>query len=305
MNLINFKRARGFIYRNARPLDLARWRFLFEGAGKEDVLWAMAAYQNEDGGFGHALEPDCWNPESAPMQTWVATKLLREINFCDRKHPVVAGILRYLASGKDFDGRQWAWSIPTNNSNPHAPWWSHDPDAEPAYNPTASLIAFILMTADRESELFTLARKLAIEAYDYLKKHWLAHSMHTVAGYVDLYEALMERSVSDLVDMEEFEALLQKQIADVLSPDVSAWETEYVCKPSLFISSKESSFYPKNKALCDAECRFITDNQEADGSWKINWDWADYRDQWCIARNWWKADVIIRNILFLRAIRAN
>ena len=52
--------ARTFIYRNARPLDIVRWQYHFENGSKEEVLTALAAYQNADGGFGHALEPD-WN----------------------------------------------------------------------------------------------------------------------------------------------------------------------------------------------------------------------------------------------------
>ena len=72
-----FRRAEQFIYRNARPLDLARWQYLFENGNRENVLRALSMYQNDDGGFGHALEADCWNPESSPMQTWAATEILR------------------------------------------------------------------------------------------------------------------------------------------------------------------------------------------------------------------------------------
>ena len=67
-----FKKARTFVYRNARPLDIARWQYHFENGSKGAVLTALAVYQNEDGGFGHALEPDSWNPNSAPIQTWAA-----------------------------------------------------------------------------------------------------------------------------------------------------------------------------------------------------------------------------------------
>lgn len=55
-----FEKARSFIYHNARPLDIARWQYHFEGGSNEAVLTALAAYQNEDGGFGHALEADAW-----------------------------------------------------------------------------------------------------------------------------------------------------------------------------------------------------------------------------------------------------
>lgn len=99
---ILFERVRSFIYRNARPLDLARWQYHFDKGSKEAVLTALACYQNTDGGFGHALEPDAWNPESSPVQTWAATEVLREISLTDRDHPIIQGILHYLASGQDY-----------------------------------------------------------------------------------------------------------------------------------------------------------------------------------------------------------
>jgi len=95
MSNLTFNRACLFIYRNARPLDIARWQYHFESGSKDSVLTALAAYQNEDGGFGHALEPDAWNPNSVPIQTWTATEILREIDFTDSTHPIIQGILRY------------------------------------------------------------------------------------------------------------------------------------------------------------------------------------------------------------------
>lgn len=62
-----FEKARQFVYRNARPVDLARWQYHFEGGSREAVLTALACYQNPDGGFGHALEADAWNPNSTPL----------------------------------------------------------------------------------------------------------------------------------------------------------------------------------------------------------------------------------------------
>jgi hypothetical protein len=100
-----YERARAFIYRNARPLDIARWQYHFENGSKEAVLTALSAYQNGDGGFGHALEPDAWNPNSAPIQTWSATEILREIDFTDSAYPIIQGILRYLETTSDFNGQ--------------------------------------------------------------------------------------------------------------------------------------------------------------------------------------------------------
>lgn len=299
---MKFESARNFVYKNARPLDLARWKCLFENGGKEEVLKFLSAYQNEDGGFGHALEPDCWNPHSSPVQTWTATQIIKEINLEDKEHPIIQGILNYLSSGKDFDGHTWANTIPTNNDYPHAPWWTFDPDQETTYNPTASLIGFILKFADKNSALFEMTRVLTQEAYAYFTSHYPLDAMHTVANFVDLYESLVESSVDDLVDLTEFKCLLQAQIQHVVTYDTTKWAIDYVCKPSLFIDTKSSVFYQDNEEVCANECEFLAKTQEADGTWAVTWGWGDYPEEWAISKNWWKSDLIIKNLKFLKGM---
>lgn len=303
--IVNYKKARNFIYKNARPLDIARWKYLFEGSSKEDILSALEVYQNDDGGFGHALEPDCWNPDSSPIQTWVATEIIREIGLEDKRHPVVQGILRYLSSGKDFDGHTWANTIISNNDAPHAPWWEYAPAAEPSYNPTACLIAFILKFADWESQLYTVACNLAKEAYDYFKAHFPMESAHTVFCFVKLYDYLKESSTDTLIDLEIFKDMLQKQLQHVITYDTDKWATDYVCKPSLFIRSKGSDFYEENRLICEYECSFLENSQEPDGTWAITWSWADYPEEWSISKNWWKSDWIIKNLHYYKTIQGH
>ncbi len=124
--MATYQKAQNFIYRNARPLDLARWQYHFENGSKEGVLTALSYYQNRDGGFGYALEADAWNPNSSPIQTWAATEILREIAFQDQEHPIIQGILKYLNSGKDFNGEFWYTVVRSNQDYPHAPWWHSD-----------------------------------------------------------------------------------------------------------------------------------------------------------------------------------
>ncbi len=52
---MNFTKGREFVYRNARPLEMALWEFHFEHGSAEEVLKRLAFFQNEDGGFGHAI----------------------------------------------------------------------------------------------------------------------------------------------------------------------------------------------------------------------------------------------------------
>lgn len=296
-----YEKARNFIYKNARPLDIARWKYLFENGSKEDVLTALRVYQNEDGGFGNALEPDFWNPNSSPVQTWVATEIIKEINLKDKDHPIIQGILNYLASGKDFDGHTWSNKIATNNNYPHAPWWNFQDSNEISYNPTACFIGFILKFADENSKLFELACVLAKEAYNYFKINFPMESMHTVSCFVRLYEYIKESSINDILDMDEFRYLLQKQIQHVITYDTSKWEVDYICKPSLFIGNKTSDFYMDNKEICDYECEFILNTQESNGTWGITWAWENYPEQWNISKNWWKSNLIIKNVLYIKS----
>jgi hypothetical protein len=276
--------------------------FLFENGSKQDVLKFLAAYQNTDGGFGHALEPDSWNPNSSPVQTWTATQIIKEIKLEDKEHPIIKGILSYLNSGKDFDGHTWPNTVPTNNDYPHPPWWGFYPNPEATYNPTASLIGFILKFADNHSQLFNMARILTQEAYTYFTSHHPLDAMHTVANFVDMYDCLEESVNNDLMDMVEFKRLLQSQIQHVVTYDTSRWGVDYVCKPSLFIANKASDFFLENEAICAYECEFLTKTQEADGTWAVTWGWGDYPEEWSISKNWWKSDLIIKNMKYLRAM---
>src|SRR6266567_4641633 len=58
MDAPDFNAAAGFVAANARVLDRRRFQRLFENGPATAVRDAVAAYRNEDGGFGHALEPD-------------------------------------------------------------------------------------------------------------------------------------------------------------------------------------------------------------------------------------------------------
>ena len=129
LNKNDYQEIRTWIHRNARQLELSVWNYFFENGSREAVSDALSYYQNEDGGFGHAVEPDGWNPESSPYATLVVTGILRRTGAADAKgagHPMMQGIFRYLESGAGRDENGWMFSIPSNDGWPRAPWWSYD-----------------------------------------------------------------------------------------------------------------------------------------------------------------------------------
>src|SRR6201995_3041257 len=76
MNTPDFSAATAFVAANARVLDRRRFARLFEDGPAAPVRDAVAAYRNDDGGFGHALEPDCRAPGSQPAAAAMALRIM-------------------------------------------------------------------------------------------------------------------------------------------------------------------------------------------------------------------------------------
>jgi hypothetical protein len=295
------RNVRNWIYRNARPLDLARWKYHFEEGSKEEVLNTLLVYQNEDGGFGHALEADAWNPNSAPIQVFHAVELLREIGYTDREHPIIQGIISYLGSGKDMEGELWLSNLPSNNDYPHATWWEygHEYSNHNKYNPTVGLAGFGLCYAEKDTKLFERCSRIAKDAVTYLL-HADEVDMHTMNCFIALMEYCEQAGVTDIIDLEAMRKRLVTLVQGAITKETDTWATSYVCKPSQFFKSPDSIFYPDNKDLAAYECKFIQENRNQEGIWDVNWSWGAYPEEWAIAKLWWKSEIVIKNMRFLK-----
>lgn len=301
-----FESAARFMYRCARPLDLARWQFHFEGGERDAVLRALSAYQNADGGFGHALEADSFNPNSCPIQTWAATEILRETGADSADgaaRPIVQGILRYLDSGADFDEgrRQWRNAVPSNNDFPCAAWWKCGEDGgDFRYNPTAALAGFALRFAAPESRLYALCLSLAGEAADWLGRQPAFAEQHIAACFIRLYEDCAAAGVAPF-DADALLARLREMARLCLEDAPEKWGREYAAFPSDLISSPESPLRPTLSGVIAAQCDYIRGGQLPDGSFPVPWTWYNDDPGFPIAELWWKGDMLVKFMRFLRA----
>jgi hypothetical protein len=132
-------RAEAFLWVNARLLDRRRFAFHFQGGDPAHVIDALRPYQNADGGFGHALEPDLRGPESQPVSSELALAVMDEVGILDDH--MLDGTLRHLESITRPDGGV-PWVLPT--SAPKAPWWNPVPGLPGSLNPTASIAGLLL-----------------------------------------------------------------------------------------------------------------------------------------------------------------
>ena len=123
-----------------RVLDRRRFRRLFEDGpilGSAPVRDAVAAYRNDDGGFGHALEPDCRAPGSQPAAVEMALRMLNESDAWDED--LVRGACDWLTVVAPAEGGA-AFVEATLAGWPHAPWWV------PEEGHPASLVATGMIT---------------------------------------------------------------------------------------------------------------------------------------------------------------
>lgn len=77
----NFEKARDFILTNARMIERRLFHFHFGHDDGKGVYHALYAYRNDDGGFGHGMEPDTASPESQPLFSIMALETLDEVGY--------------------------------------------------------------------------------------------------------------------------------------------------------------------------------------------------------------------------------
>jgi len=56
------KKAKDYIFMKGRRLEQCLYSFHLENGTQQQVLDALAEFQNEDGGFGHGIECVDWSP---------------------------------------------------------------------------------------------------------------------------------------------------------------------------------------------------------------------------------------------------
>lgn len=137
---IDIDAAADFVWRSARLLDRHRFAVLTGAGGAEPVLATLRAYQNADGGFGNALEPDLRAPVSLPQPVELAFHVLDELGAFD--DPMVARACDWLVSVTTDEGGV-PFVLPSARAWPRAPWWEAGDEPPASVNPTAALAGLL------------------------------------------------------------------------------------------------------------------------------------------------------------------
>jgi hypothetical protein len=284
MDAPDFDAAATFIAANARVIDRRRFQRLFGDGDAQAVRDAVAAYRNDDGGFGHALEPDIRDPASQPAATEMALRIMDETGSWDDE--MVQGACDWLESVAPAEGGA-AMMNPSVTGWPHAPWWV--PEAEhPASLIQTGMIAGTLHARhvrhpwlDRATETMwsRLARVTSPGAYD----------MFGILGFLqhvpdrDRARQVFE-SVGPLILSHDLATLDPEAPGEVHSPLDFAPEPDSLAR-ELF-----------DKPVIEAHLDHLAEAQREDGGWTFNWPaWSP------AAEREWRGFLTVDALRILRA----
>lgn len=299
--MLRIEDAKNFICETARPFEKAVYDVLYNHHSVDCALDELKKYQNEDGGFGHALEADNWNPNSNPIATNDAIIWLYRMNAIEVAKDMVNGIIKYLESQDSFDEneKKWLFSIDSNKDYPHAIWWEKNGSGIEGYNPTVSLAAFMICYGKREP----LYEEILREAVSYLKN---ANEMggDSLKCYLLAYELLKNNDITDIIDLKMLKELLSDWIGKTICPDTEKYGVEYVTAPSDIFSGCYLEFVSDDvKPLIQAELDIIGNMQKDDGGFDISWQWYTPYEEFNQARVWWRPRVTLEKLLFVQSMK--
>ncbi len=299
-----FQEVQSWMHRCARPVDLALWQCLFEDGSAEAVADALLAYQNADGGFGHALEADLWSPFSTPMGACAALNYLSLSGRRDLTHPAYQGLLRYLRSGAGREGDQWLFCLPENDAYPHAPWYifSEQTNRQESLGVTATLSAFLIARLPASDPLSQRARAEAPALLACLHGDAPLGELG-LSGLMNLLSACVEQHVAQ-VDAAELSSELDRRYLSTIRAGLGHWD-QYVHRPSIVVRSPASPLYPALSREVEEELDFLLRTRESGGVWPVYWSWGDLAARYpaaaVLSACWGQASLAINNMLFLRA----
>lgn len=109
-----------FVQTHGRVLDRRRLGLLLGDGSPGDVLAALDAYRNPDGGYGWALEPDQRSATSQPVAAMHALEVLADIRDTKSRRPVE--LCEWL-SGHTLPDGGVPFGLPCSDTAGSAPHW--------------------------------------------------------------------------------------------------------------------------------------------------------------------------------------
>ncbi len=257
-----FKAAEDWIKEKGRGLENSLFALYFSGGEKKGVINELKKYQNEDGGFGRALEPDFRMPFSSPLATSIGLRIIAEIDAFAGGREMVKKAINYLENSFVAERKGWFAVCSRVNDFDHTPWWYWDEEKGMTVidyfwgNPSAELIAYLYKYQDLVKEMDV--EELLETALQKIEKRKAFESEHELYCFLRLYREITPKSKSRIEDT------LTGGIAGLVEYDREKW-IDYVPSPLNFVPSPNDNSFGITKDKIEENLDFLIEILEKEG----------------------------------------
>jgi hypothetical protein len=295
----SFNRAKTFLMTQARKLELSLFEFHFNG-GKDSraaVIEVLRGYQNPDGGFGRALEPDVRMQDSSVVATKFALQVLVDVQASDQEKLVQDGVA-YLVHHYNQEKQVWPLVTGKVMDAPHAPWWDIE-GLETEFgsfraNPKAGILRCLLDCRELVPQGFLDDVLLSLMAH--------LETLPTEMEFFDAISFLQLLQSNRLGDEHRGRLLSKLRMTGrkIVNRNPGEWR-EFAVKPLWLAPSPSAPLAEILKDDVQRNLDFEIDNQDKDGSWPPSWSWGtSCPESWKKAEKEWKG---ILTLAMLRSLR--
>jgi hypothetical protein len=251
--------AQTFIVSNARLLERHLFDFHFRQGNPEHVRKALLAYQNADGGFGNALEPDKRTSSSQPIDQEFALHVLDDIGFDSR---IALQICDFLETFTTAEGGV-PFVLPSVRDAPRAPWWNTDLEKPPAsINPTASIAGLL--------HKHNIQYPWLSRATDYC---WQFIEEQEITGGHDFLS--IQLFLENVADRERAERAFDRISAQLIKAGHITYDpaaSGYVFMPLKYAPSPQNMSHRLFDAkTIESHLTALASEQQPDGGWLTTW----------------------------------
>lgn len=280
---MNFDMAANFIWTNGRLLERRIFEYAFYNGSQSAVLNALKAYMNDDGGFGHGLEPDLRTPDSQPLYIEFALRILYDNNI--RNADIAYKVCEYISKHADLE-KGIVDIYPSSSEYPRAVHWDNPKSLEPSFSRLTGLVGLLSWQGIKHPWLDKainvclqdIARNKYSDSHTILNAFCLLESLPQTSETKELYNKLSQ----DLLDSNFFNMTPSRTYG--LTPlDFSPYPNSYCSR--IF-----------SESIIDSHLIDLESQQTVDGGWEIQWEAPGE-----MARLEWRAHKTLKNLMILKA----
>jgi hypothetical protein len=259
----SFAAADRFLLNEARLLERRLFAAQFLGQPAAHVADALRGYQNDDGGFGHALEPDTRCPASLPIYVENALQALASAGA--RDDAMIGRACDFLArTAKAADAAGAVpLAFPVIESFPRAEHWS-EWTYTPALNPTAGLVGLLYrLGADHPWRA-----EAAAWCWQQLESGAPIGDGHTLSEVMVFLEHVPEQDRAGRQATR-----IAEHFGDIAMFQLDAGAEGYGLSPLALAPAADSRWRSLfTDAQLDGHLDKLAGDQQPDGGWPILWD---------------------------------